>query len=86
MCLHSLVSVQQLMEFYVYFMSQTLKMVDVVAYTDNDPITARGTPMARPKIGDSIVDVIGRTPMVRSSLRNYNFNKCLSPFFWDCQF
>lgn len=39
-------------------------MADVVAYTDDDPITARGTPMARPKIGDSIVDVIGRTPMV----------------------
>ena len=40
-------------------------MVDVAPYTDADPITARGTPMARPKIGDSIVDVIGRTPMVR---------------------
>ena len=39
-------------------------MVDVAPYTDSDPITARGTPMARPKIGDSIVDVIGRTPMV----------------------
>jgi hypothetical protein len=46
------------------FSFQSLKMVDVVAYTDSDPITARGTPMARPKIGDSIVDVIGRTPMV----------------------
>lgn len=39
-------------------------MADVAAYTDTDPITARGTPMARPKIGSSIVDVIGRTPMV----------------------
>lgn len=39
-------------------------MADVAAYTDSDPITARGTPMARPKIGSSIVDVIGRTPMV----------------------
>lgn len=41
-------------------------MADVAAYTDTDPITARGTPMARPKIGSSIVDVIGRTPMVGS--------------------
>ena len=41
-------------------------MVDVEPYTDSDPVTARGTPMARPKIGDSIVDVIGRTPMVTS--------------------
>ena len=39
-------------------------MVDVAPYNDSDPITARGTPMARPKIGDSIVDVIGHTPMV----------------------
>ena len=44
--------------------SQVLNMVDVAPYTDSDPITARGTPMARPKIGNSIVDVIGGTPMV----------------------
>jgi hypothetical protein len=49
---------------FLVLLFQNLKMADVVAYTDSDPITARGTPMARPKIGDSIVDVIGRTPMV----------------------
>jgi hypothetical protein len=38
--------------------------MNVIPYIDSDPITARGTPMARPKIGDSIVDVIGGTPMV----------------------
>jgi hypothetical protein len=34
-------------------------------YIDNNPIIAEGTPMAIPKIGNSIVDVIGRTPMVK---------------------
>lgn len=40
--------------------------MNVVPYIDSDPITARGTPMARPKIGESIVDVIGGTPMVKN--------------------
>lgn len=39
--------------------------MNVIPYLDSDPITARGTPMARPKIGDSIVDVIGGTPMIK---------------------
>lgn len=34
------------------------------AYTDSDPIMGSGTPMAKPKIGQTIVDVIGGTPMV----------------------
>ena len=32
--------------------------------TSGDPLLGRGTPFARPKIGNSIVDVIGGTPMV----------------------
>lgn len=55
-------------------------MADVAAYTDSDPITARGTPMARPKIGSSIVDVIGRTPMViitRHGICHYHADKAI---------
>ena len=36
-----------------------------MAYTDTDPMISRGTPMERPKIGNSIVDVIGGTPMIK---------------------
>ena len=36
-----------------------------MAYTDTDPMMGRGTPMERPKIGNSIVDVIGGTPMIK---------------------
>ena len=32
--------------------------------SSGDPLLGRGTPFARPKIGNSIVDVIGGTPMV----------------------
>ncbi len=39
----------------------------VTAYTDTDKVFARGTPMERPKIGNSILDVIGATPMVKFS-------------------
>ena len=41
-------------------------MLRRAAYTDSDPLIARGTPMERPKIGNSIVDVIGGTPIVRT--------------------
>jgi len=37
----------------------------MAAFLDNEPIMGKGTPMARPKIGNSIVDVIGSTPMIR---------------------
>lgn len=36
-----------------------------VGYTDGEKVIAKGTPMERPKIADSIVDAIGGTPMIR---------------------
>ena len=46
--------------------SRTLRLVRIgMAFLDNEPIMGKGTPMARPKIGNSIVDVIGSTPMIR---------------------
>lgn len=41
-----------------------------LGFTDSNPMIAPGTPMARPKIGNSIVDVIGGTPMIRLNKLN----------------
>eukprot|EP01035_Chromulina_nebulosa_P018210 gene18210-23875_t len=40
-------------------------MSSPVPVTDTNPFSAPGTPLSRPKIGNSIVDVIGGTPLIR---------------------
>ena len=45
--------------------TQASASLAAAAFTDNEPIVAKGTPLARPKIGNSIVDVIGGTPIIR---------------------
>lgn len=37
-----------------------------------DTVYAKGTPMERPKIGNSILDVIGATPIIRLNRLNSN--------------
>jgi cysteine synthase A len=45
-------------------------VVSMAGFTDGESVVAKGTPMEMPKIGNSIVDVIGGTPMVRLNKLN----------------
>jgi hypothetical protein len=40
------------------------RLAAAISMGSSDDLIAAGTPFARPKIGDSIVDLIGGTPMV----------------------
>ena len=40
------------------------RLNNVKPYLDNENVYAKGTPMERPKIANSVLDVIGATPMV----------------------
>jgi cysteine synthase A len=42
----------------------------MAGFTDGESVIAKGTPMEMPKIGNSIVDVIGGTPMIRLNKLN----------------
>lgn len=48
----------------------TKSIVPALNAKNEDSIVAAGTPLARPKIGDSIVDVIGGTPIIRLNRLN----------------
>jgi len=47
------------------FFIRSSKLISKLFMTvDSDNVIARGTPFERPKIADSIVDLVGATPMV----------------------
>jgi cysteine synthase A len=49
---------------------QSASRMQMAGYTDAEPMMGKGTPMERPKIGNSIVDTIGGTPMIRLNKLN----------------
>lgn len=52
-------------------MSKVAKKMSLAGgFTDGETHIAKGTPMSRPKIGNSIVDVIGGTPMIKLNKLN----------------
>jgi cysteine synthase len=51
--------------FFRSFHSKDMQLLKFRAGSSKDDLIASGTPFERPKIGNSIVDVIGGTPMIR---------------------